>query len=233
MRTRRYKECKLEDWCRAQQGPTRDALRDPQAVDLLRQLLQLNPAKRLAARDALRHAWLWADPLPCPAADLTRNLVDSHEFTVKKRRAEAAASGAGGSKRPAMAPAPQAYPAAGGYAVVAGGYRGGPGPMPPAAAAAGMQLPYGAPRPVGGYAAAPPGYRAPPQPQHQQQPGGGYAPPGGPPPGGFGPPQPGYGVPPPQPGYGVPPPQPRGQFPPPAGGQGAPQLPPPRGSYRG
>ena len=38
---------------------------DEKAVDLLRKLLTMDPAKRISAGEALDHDWFWHDPMPC------------------------------------------------------------------------------------------------------------------------------------------------------------------------
>ncbi|KAK4054262.1 serine/threonine protein kinase, CMGC, CDC2/CDK sub [Microbotryomycetes sp. JL201] len=57
---------------------------------LIEQLLELNPAKRLTAREALDHEWFWVDPLPCDPADLPKH-VPSKEYDRRKRANEEAA----------------------------------------------------------------------------------------------------------------------------------------------
>lgn len=57
------------------------------AVDLLRKLLTMDPAKRMGAQAALDHDWFWTDPMPCHPSKLPR-YPSSHEFVTKKRRAD-------------------------------------------------------------------------------------------------------------------------------------------------
>jgi len=58
------------------------------AVDLVRKMLVLDPAKRISAADSLDHDWFWSDPMPCDPASLPR-YPSSHEFVTKKRRQDA------------------------------------------------------------------------------------------------------------------------------------------------
>lgn len=59
------------------------------AIDLLRKMLTVDPAKRITAADALDHDWFWSDPMPCDPARLNvQRYPSSHEFITKKRRAE-------------------------------------------------------------------------------------------------------------------------------------------------
>lgn len=60
---------------------------DEKAVDLLRKLLTMDPAKRINAGDALDHDWFWNDPMPCDPSCLPM-YPSSHEFVTKKRRQE-------------------------------------------------------------------------------------------------------------------------------------------------
>jgi cyclin-dependent kinase 9 len=48
----------------------RPYVKDPCAVDLLDQLLILNPEKRINADDALMHDFFWTDPMPCDLGKL-------------------------------------------------------------------------------------------------------------------------------------------------------------------
>lgn len=60
---------------------------DEKAVDLLRKLLTMDPAKRISAGEALDHDWFWHDPMPCDPSCLPM-YPSSHEFVTKKRRQE-------------------------------------------------------------------------------------------------------------------------------------------------
>ena len=64
----------------------------PAAINLLENLLQLDPSKRLTAKDALIHDYFYRE---LPAACLSRDLPKyeaSHEWTTKKRRQAARAA---------------------------------------------------------------------------------------------------------------------------------------------
>lgn len=61
---------------------------EPHAIELLRKLLTMDPAKRVSAGDSLDHDWFWTDPMPCDPSKLPR-YPSSHEFVTKKRRQDA------------------------------------------------------------------------------------------------------------------------------------------------
>jgi len=79
------------------------------AVDLVQKMLILDPAKRIAAADALDHDWFWSDPMPCEPSSLPR-YPSSHEFVTKKRRQEAKAAEQPQAKRHQPGPAPGQQP---------------------------------------------------------------------------------------------------------------------------
>ncbi|KAK4054616.1 serine/threonine protein kinase, CMGC, CDC2/CDK sub [Microbotryomycetes sp. JL221] len=58
--------------------------------DLIARLLELDPAKRLTARQALEHRWFWIDPLPADPEDLPKH-NPSKEYDRRKRANEDAA----------------------------------------------------------------------------------------------------------------------------------------------
>ncbi|KAM0789445.1 hypothetical protein ACM66B_000268 [Microbotryomycetes sp. NB124-2] len=118
--------------------------------DLIAKLLEINPAKRLTARQALDHDWFWTKPLPCDPADLPKHMP-SKEYDKRKRANEDAAlehmqqrkrqqlvAPAGGGPPPprAVVPVPPGF--------------GGGAPLPPQPPAPGLMMPggmngYGAP----------------------------------------------------------------------------------------
>eukprot|EP01120_Amphizonella_sp_Union-15-10_P005906 TRINITY_DN1817_c0_g5_i1.p1 TRINITY_DN1817_c0_g5~~TRINITY_DN1817_c0_g5_i1.p1 ORF type:complete len:470 (+),score=52.15 TRINITY_DN1817_c0_g5_i1:33-1412(+) len=57
----------------------------PAAIELIEQLLTLDPKKRITADKALRSPYFWTEPLPCETSDLPV-YPSSHEYTAKKRR---------------------------------------------------------------------------------------------------------------------------------------------------
>eukprot|EP01116_Phalansterium_solitarium_P000656 TRINITY_DN1049_c0_g1_i6.p1 TRINITY_DN1049_c0_g1~~TRINITY_DN1049_c0_g1_i6.p1 ORF type:complete len:690 (+),score=137.65 TRINITY_DN1049_c0_g1_i6:123-2192(+) len=57
----------------------------PDALELLDQLLVLDPAKRMTAKDALDSNFFWRPPLPCDPTMLPI-YMSTHEFQAKKRR---------------------------------------------------------------------------------------------------------------------------------------------------
>eukprot|EP01103_Thecamoeba_quadrilineata_P009468 TRINITY_DN1922_c0_g1_i4.p1 TRINITY_DN1922_c0_g1~~TRINITY_DN1922_c0_g1_i4.p1 ORF type:complete len:562 (+),score=83.55 TRINITY_DN1922_c0_g1_i4:14-1699(+) len=65
----------------------RDLYKDfpEQGLDLVDQLLCLDPKKRISAEVALDHDFFWMDPLPCDKNSLPA-YDSSHEFVTKKRR---------------------------------------------------------------------------------------------------------------------------------------------------
>jgi cyclin-dependent kinase 9 len=62
-------------------------VKDPPAVDLLDQLLILNPEKRINADDALSHDFFWTDPMPSDLGKMLSQLTQSNfEFLAPPRR---------------------------------------------------------------------------------------------------------------------------------------------------
>jgi len=59
---------------------------DELGLDLLDQMLALNPEKRISATDAINHAYFKEDPLPCKTTELPRLETEGHEFQVKKQK---------------------------------------------------------------------------------------------------------------------------------------------------
>jgi len=106
---------------------------DKRAQQLLQALLQMDPSKRISAKEALDHDYFWEAPFPAKPEELPR-YPQSHEFTAKKRRQDA-------SKGPNAAPPPQqqqqqqqqALPVSNGYPPYAngGGQPRNNGPPPP------------------------------------------------------------------------------------------------------
>lgn len=47
-------------------------------------MLQLDPAKRITATEALKHAYFHSDPLPCKPSEIPSFSGDFHEYTVRK-----------------------------------------------------------------------------------------------------------------------------------------------------
>ncbi|CRL08536.1 CLUMA_CG021274, isoform A [Clunio marinus] len=65
----------------------RPYVKDPHAVDLLDQLLILNPEKRINADDALMHDFFWTDPMPSDLGKMLSQLTQSNfEFLAPPRR---------------------------------------------------------------------------------------------------------------------------------------------------
>lgn len=55
-------------------------------IDLLANMLTLDPEKRLTASKALTHPWFSEQPLACRKEDLPKRLESTHEFQAKRRR---------------------------------------------------------------------------------------------------------------------------------------------------
>ncbi|XP_050234386.1 cyclin-dependent kinase C-2-like [Mercurialis annua] len=58
---------------------------DRHALELLEKMLTLDPAQRIAAKDALDAEYFWTDPLPCDPKSIPK-YESSHEFQTKKKR---------------------------------------------------------------------------------------------------------------------------------------------------
>eukprot|EP00798_Chlamydomonas_sp_ICE-L_P024420 gene24421-10019_t len=82
----RYKGDRLEQWVKDQSAKQGQHVKKD-AVDLLKKMLALDPAKRISAVDAFQDKWFWSEPMPCDPQDLPCS-GSSHEFTMKKRRQE-------------------------------------------------------------------------------------------------------------------------------------------------
>eukprot|EP00510_Aplanochytrium_minuta_P002149 CAMPEP_0184007256 /NCGR_PEP_ID=MMETSP0954-20121128/1210_1 /TAXON_ID=627963 /ORGANISM="Aplanochytrium sp, Strain PBS07" /LENGTH=180 /DNA_ID=CAMNT_0026286021 /DNA_START=327 /DNA_END=871 /DNA_ORIENTATION=- len=62
---------------------------NPDALDLLKQLLCLNPSKRISASDALDHDYFWKGTVPSKPEDLPKITGEGlHEFELKEKRAQ-------------------------------------------------------------------------------------------------------------------------------------------------
>tara|TARA_B110000977_G_scaffold170354_1_gene220995 strand:- start:65530 stop:65877 length:348 start_codon:yes stop_codon:yes gene_type:complete len=83
--------------------------------------LNLDPSKRLTAKDALDSDYFWEEPLPCKPGDLPR-YEPSHEFQTRKRRQEGKLQEDAKRQQLSQAP-PQAAPSAAYGHVKYGGYR--------------------------------------------------------------------------------------------------------------
>ena len=57
-------------------------------LDLIEKMLCLNPTQRISARDALKHDFFKATPLPCEPHDLPKIEGEAHEMTVLKEKRE-------------------------------------------------------------------------------------------------------------------------------------------------
>ena len=64
---------------------------DTGGIDLLKQLLRLDPAKRLSAEDALDHAWFWSGASIASVDKTDLGVESSHEMTTRKDHAPAPA----------------------------------------------------------------------------------------------------------------------------------------------
>lgn len=58
---------------------------DRHALDLVERMLNLDPAQRITAKDALDADYFWNEPLPCLPSSLPKYEA-SHEFQTKKKR---------------------------------------------------------------------------------------------------------------------------------------------------
>lgn len=58
----------------------------PTVIDLLTNMLQLDPARRISATDALSHRWFQEEPYACRKDELPKHAQSTHEFQAKRRR---------------------------------------------------------------------------------------------------------------------------------------------------
>ncbi|KAJ1570098.1 kinase subunit of RNA polymerase II carboxy-terminal domain kinase I [Nowakowskiella sp. JEL0078] len=69
----------------------RESFKDlsPQALDLVDKLLQLDPLKRLSAKEVLEHPYFtFEEPMPCTPSEIPHLEGDWHEFGTKQRKKE-------------------------------------------------------------------------------------------------------------------------------------------------
>lgn len=136
----------------------------PKALTLISKMLELDPSKRISAKEAIDDDYFWTGDKMAKPEDLPRYEQSSHEYQAKKRKEEAkrnAANPGAAAKRARAAnymPAPTATAAAASAAphsqpqsAVAGSY----GVPPAAAAASGYRPGYAPQSAAGGYGAAP------------------------------------------------------------------------------
>lgn len=65
-----------------------------ETVDIIKEMLCLNPSQRLSAKDALKHNCFWSDPKPLRPEDIPKRSEACHELTAKRRRQERQMQGA-------------------------------------------------------------------------------------------------------------------------------------------
>lgn len=95
-------------------GPAlRGARLDKRAQELLKSLLAMDPSKRTTAKAALDHDYFWEAPFPSKPEELPK-YPQSHEFTAKKRRQDAAKQAGAGQSQPQPAQ-PHPVSQGGGY----------------------------------------------------------------------------------------------------------------------
>jgi len=86
---------------------------DKRAQELLKSLLAMDPSKRTTAKAALDHDYFWEAPFPSKPEELPK-YPQSHEFTAKKRRQDAAKQAGAGQSQPQPAQ-PHPVSQGGGY----------------------------------------------------------------------------------------------------------------------
>lgn len=67
-------------------------------IELLSQMLMLDPAKRISAADALAHKWFQEQPYACRKDELPTHKLSTHEFQAKRRRQASHMTRMGGSR---------------------------------------------------------------------------------------------------------------------------------------
>lgn len=76
---------KLERYFKKQAAHS-SAPSSPAIIDLLTNMLRLDPERRISAADALGHRWFQEEPYACRKDELPTHAESTHEFQAKRRR---------------------------------------------------------------------------------------------------------------------------------------------------
>lgn len=78
-KTKLVKDTNIKNYLKAKKSTL-----EPITLDLLTQLLTLNPANRIKVSDVLNHPYFTVEPLPCAKEEIPKIELECHEYTIRK-----------------------------------------------------------------------------------------------------------------------------------------------------